>query len=146
MSTPNRPTEMESGHSDTVTDGIRVRVAAQYVPDHSDPERNEYLYAYKVILSNEGTRSARLLSRHWIILDAHNDTREVRGPGVVGEQPELKPGASFEYMSRCPLRTEWGTMEGSYRFVREDGTLFDARIGRFFLARTVAPLSALSTR
>jgi ApaG protein len=136
---------METGHSDAVTHGIRVRVAAQYLADQSDPDRNEYQYVYRVILTNEGTRPAKLLSRHWVIRDAHNETREVRGPGVVGEQPELAPGASFEYMSRCPLRTEWGTMEGSYRFVRPDGTFFDANIGRFFLARTAAPLSALAS-
>lgn len=134
---------METGHSDTITEGIRVRVAAEFVPDQSDPDRNQYLYRYRVILTNEGQQRAKLQSRHWTIRDANNEAREVRGPGVVGRHPDLGPGEQFEYISSCPLSTSWGTMEGSYRFVREDGTQFDARIGRFFLARTAAPLSAL---
>lgn len=137
--TPNaRP-----GHSDTVTDGVRVRVAAQYQPDRSDPDRGEWFFFYRVMLSNEGERSAKLLSRHWVIVDALGERTEVRGPGVVGEEPLLQPGETFEYMSACPLGTEWGTMEGSYRMERDDGEEFDVRIGRFFLAPGVAPLSTL---
>jgi ApaG protein len=133
----------ESGHSDVVTEGIRVRVAAQFVPAQSDPDRRHWVYAYRVVISNEGDAPAKLISRHWLIRDAHNDLQEVRGPGVVGENPELDPGESFEYMSGCPLPTEWGTMEGSYRMRRPSGEEFDAAIGRFFLAPNVAPIEGL---
>ena len=125
---------MNKGHSDTVTDGIRVRVAAEYLPDQSDPDRSSYVYAYRVILKNEGDAEAKLVSRHWVIKDAFNECREVRGAGVVGKQPVLKPGDTFEYTSGCPLTTEWGTMEGFYNMERADGQTFDAEIGRFFLA------------
>jgi len=128
---------MSKGHSDTTTEGIRVRVGAQYRPDQSDPDRRHYVYAYRVVLTNQGERPAKLLSRHWIIRDANNELREVRGQGVVGEQPRLEPGESFQYVSGCPLGTSWGTMEGSYEMQREDGETFRARIGRFFLAPTV---------
>ena len=136
---------MESGHSDVTTQGIRVRVAAQYLPEQSDPERRQFNYVYRVILTNVGERKAKLLSRHWIIRDAHNERREVRGPGVVGQYPELEPGESFEYMSGCPLPTEWGTMEGTYRMRREDGEEFDIAIGRFFLAPSAAPINAIGS-
>lgn len=131
---------MESGHSDTLTDGIRVRVAAQLVPAQSAPDRGHWVYAYRVKISNEGGEPAQLISRHWIIRDADNDIKEVRGPGVVGENPELEPGAEFEYMSGCQLPTEWGTMEGTYTMRRPSGDEFEAVIGRFFLAPNVAPL------
>jgi len=133
----------ETGQSDTVTQGVRVRVGAQFLPEQSSPEDGRFLFAYRVILQNEGTRRAKLLSRHWVIRDAHNEVTEVRGPGVVGEYPDLAPGESFEYVSGCPLPTEWGTMEGSFRMQREDGEQFDAAIGRFFLAPNVAPLASL---
>jgi ApaG protein len=131
----------ESGHSETVTDGIRVRVGAQFVPDQSDPDRRHFVFAYRVVLRNEGEHRAKLVSRHWIIRDANNDVREVRGPGVVGKYPDLAPGESFEYVSGCPLATSWGTMEGSYQMQREDGGTFDVHIGRFFLAPNTAPIS-----
>jgi ApaG protein len=134
---------METGHSDTVTEGIRVRVGAQLAADQSDPDRRLWVYAYRVVLSNEGAEPAKLLARHWIIRDSHNQVREVRGPGVVGEHPDLEPGQSFEYLSSCPLGTEWGTMEGSYQMERRDGRRFEARIGRFYLARSAAPLAHL---
>ena len=132
-----------NGHSDVTTEGIRIRVGAQYLPDRSDPVIGQFIYAYRVLISNEGTQSAQLLSRHWIILDAENDRRDVRGEGVVGEQPKLAPGESFEYVSGCHMPTEWGTMEGSFQFIREDGELFDAQVGRFFLAPTAAPIAAM---
>ena len=134
---------MSTGHSDTLTDGIRVRVAAQFLPDESDPGIGQYMYAYRVIISNEGGRTAKLLGRHWLIRDAENELREIRGAGVIGNQPVLEPGDSFEYESRCPLTTRWGTMEGTYLMRREDGNTFNAAIGRFFLAPTVAPISQL---
>ena len=134
---------MSTGHSDVCTRGIRVKVAAQFLPDRSDPELAQFLYSYKVIISNEGDRSARLLSRHWLIRDADNDLREVRGQGVVGRQPPIAPGEAFEYESHCPLPTEWGTMEGSYLMQFDDGETFEAAIGRFFLAPNVAPISQM---
>lgn len=134
---------MESGHSDTVTEGIRVQVAAQFIPGQSDPDRKQWAYAYRVVISNEGDEPATLVSRHWIIRDAQNDVEEVRGAGVVGENPDLAPGDSFEYMSGCPLSTEWGTMEGTYLMRRPSGSEFEARIGRFFLAPNTAPIDGL---
>lgn len=131
------------GHSDTTTHRVRIRVAAQYVPGESDPEQSRYTFAYRVLITNVGDGRVKLLSRHWVIKDANNKTREVRGPGVVGKHPDLGPGESFEYMSGCPLETAWGTMEGSYTMRQEDGTLFRARIGRFFLARTTAPIASM---
>lgn len=122
-----------SPHSDTLTEGIRVQAAAQYMPGESEPEDKRFLYVYKIRIANEGVRRAKLLTRHWIILDADNHREDVRGPGVVGKSPDLAPGEHFEYMSSCPLRTNWGTMEGSYTFEREGGERFEVAIGRFFL-------------
>jgi ApaG protein len=133
----------QSGHCNTLTEGIRVRVGARLVPSQTDPSAGRWIYAYRVTLSNEGESPARLLSRHWVIRDADNQMREVRGPGVVGKHPQLKPGESFSYVSSCPLETEWGTMEGWYHFERGDGEVFAVRIGRFFLAPTVAPVPEL---
>ena len=107
--------------SDVATEGIRVRAAAQFDPDESDPDRSQYVFTYRIRLSNEGDEPAQLESRHWIIVDGNGDRHEVRGPGVVGQFPDLAPGETFEYTSRCPLTTSWGTMEGSYRMRRPDG-------------------------
>jgi len=119
--------------SDTTTRGIRVQAAAQYMPAESDPSSGRFLYAYRIRLSNEGTQRAKLRARHWIILDADNRRDDVRGAGVIGKQPELGAGESFEYTSQCMLKTRWGTMEGSYTFERDDGSTFQAEVGRFFL-------------
>ena len=132
---------METGHSDTITEGIRVRVAAEFRPELSAPRAGRFVFAYRAVISNEGTEPAKLLTRHWIIRDADGERTDVRGPGVVGEQPSLSPGDSFEYVSSCPLETSWGTMEGTYGMLRPNGQAFDAVIGRFFLAETVTPLS-----
>ncbi|MBL8694315.1 MAG: Co2+/Mg2+ efflux protein ApaG [Planctomycetes bacterium] len=140
----NTEAAIHKGHSNAVTEGIRVRVAAQLVPEQSDPQQGRFLYVYRVILTNEGDERAKLLGRHWIILDADNERRDVRGSGVVGEHPDLAPGESFQYQSSCQLATRWGTMEGSYLFERPDGRRFEAAIGRFFLAPNAAPISALS--
>ncbi len=134
---------METGHSDPLTEGLRIRVAAEYQPAYSSPEIDRYVYAYRVVLINEGEAGARLESRHWIIRDGNGERTDVRGDGVVGEHPDLAPGESFEYISSCPLSTRWGTMEGTYRMMRPNGSTFDAEIGRFFLAETALPLSAL---
>ncbi len=130
------------GHSDVTSKGIRIRVGAQYLPERSDPDHKNYTFAYKVRMTNVGDERAQLLTRHWIILDAHNERREVHGEGVVGEQPRLEPGESFEYVSGCQMPTEWGTMEGSYQWLRDDGDVFETKIGRFFLVPKAAPIGA----
>lgn len=112
---------------------IDVRVVPRYLPEQSDPLQETYGFAYTITLSNLGDAPAQLISRHWIILDADGHREEVRGLGVVGQQPLLKPGEGFEYTSGCRLHTPTGTMEGSYRFVREDGESFDVPIPRFVL-------------
>ena len=133
----------ETGHSDTLTEGIRVRVAAEFLPSQSEPTERRYAFVYRVVLENEGELPAKLMARHWIITDAEGEVREVKGPGVVGKMPDLAPGERFEYMSGSELRTPWGTMEGSYDLLREDGERFQAQIGRFFLAESTAPIEAL---
>lgn len=120
-----------------ITDGIRVRVQSQYLPDQSSPRDDRFVFAYTITISNEGGRTAQLRTRHWIITDARGVIEEVRGDGVVGEQPTLKPGQSFQYTSGCVLTTPVGTMQGSYRFWRDDGTYFDAKIAAFSLASPV---------
>ena len=106
-------------------------------PD-SAPEQEHFVFAYRISILNEGDDAARLLSRRWTIIDSENRQTLVEGPGVVGETPLLAPGESFEYTSACPLTTSWGTMEGSYQMERDDGTVFDAQVGRFFLS-SLAP-------
>lgn len=129
-------------HSDTTTDGIRVRAAAEYLrPENLPPEyaaadgggKKSFVYRYRIQLTNEGGSAARLLARHWIIVDSEGRREEVRGRGVVREFPKLAPGETYSYVSFCPLATNWGTMEGSYTFERDDGSRFEVRIGRFFL-------------
>jgi ApaG protein len=117
-----------------ITDGIRVRVQSQYLPDQSSPRDDRFVFAYTITISNESPKTAQLRTRHWIITDARGAIEEVRGDGVVGEQPTLKPGQSFQYTSGCVLTTPIGTMHGSYRFWRDDGTFFDAQIAAFSLA------------
>ncbi|MEW6131741.1 MAG: Co2+/Mg2+ efflux protein ApaG [Pseudomonadota bacterium] len=113
---------------------IRVSVRTAYVPEQSDPGSDRYVFAYTVTIANEGTASAQLISRHWIITDAKNQVQEVRGLGVVGEQPFLRPGESFEYTSGTSLGTPVGTMRGSYQMVAEDGRKFDTEIPEFTLS------------
>jgi ApaG protein len=120
--------------SDTTTEGIRVRVRSEYRPERSNPSRKQYFFAYTVRILNEGTRTVQLISRHWVITDANGHVEEVRGPGVVGEQPVLRPGTAFEYTSGCPLPTEFGTMHGTYQMRVTDGAEFDAVIAPFRLA------------
>ena len=121
--------------SDCITEGVRVGARAFYLPAESAPEEKRYLFGYRIVIVNEGDRQARLLSRHWVIIDAHGKQEEVRGPGVVGQTPLLLPGQGFKYTSYCPLETTWGTMEGSYEMERDDGSRFRAIIKRFYLAR-----------
>ena len=119
--------------SEANTRGIRICVQSAYVPERSEPDQNEWFFAYNVRISNEGNETAQLVSRHWIITDADGRVEEVRGPGVVGEQPVLAPGESFEYTSGCPLRTAFGTMHGTYQMVTSRGERFDAEIAAFSL-------------
>ncbi len=121
--------------SEAVTRSVRVAVTPQYLPDHSDADARRYVFAYRIRITNESPRAVRLESRHWIIVDAHGRTEEVRGDGVIGRQPEIQPGESFEYASYCPLPTKWGTMEGSYLFrpVEGDGEPFQVAVARFYL-------------
>ena len=120
--------------SDTTTNGIRVQVSSQFLPDRSSPKEEQYVFAYHITITNVGTDIAQLISRHWIITNADGETEEVQGPGVVGEQPLLKPGEHFEYTSFCPLKTNVCTMHGSYTMVTPDGEAFQARIAPFTLA------------
>lgn len=113
---------------------IEVSVKTTYVPAQSAPESNRYVFAYTVTITNSGSVPAKLLARHWVITDANEKTQEVRGEGVVGEQPYLIPGMSFEYTSGTILETPVGVMRGSYQMVADDGTRFDAEIPAFTLS------------
>jgi ApaG protein len=113
---------------------IAVEVTTQYLPEQSDPDAERYFFAYTITVTNSGSVAAQLISRHWTITDAEGKQEEVRGLGVVGHQPLLKPGESFEYTSGCPLASPVGTMSGSYQMVAEDGTRFEAPIPEFMLA------------
>jgi len=122
-----------NSNSDTTTEGIRVRVIPQYIPESQTPGDGRNYFAYTVIISNHGSVWVKLLSRHWVIINSDGETEEVAGEGVVGYFPELNPGESFTYTSFCPIDTDWGTMEGEYQFIKEDGSMLLARIGRFYL-------------
>lgn len=113
---------------------ITVRTRTQYLEDQSRPEQDHYVFAYTITLTNTGTVPAQLISRHWFITDSHHRVEEVRGLGVVGQQPLLKPGESYEYTSGSSLTTAVGTMRGSYQMVAEDGTRFEAPIPEFTLS------------
>ena len=120
--------------SEAVTRGIRVRVVSQYSRERSQPSTNQWFFLYTVTIANEGSETVQLLSRHWIITDGSGRVEEVRGPGVIGKQPRLAPGESFEYTSGSPLGTPFGLMEGTYRMVTSEGEEFDAKIPRFTLS------------
>ena len=113
---------------------IEVRPIAQFIPDQSDPENGRYVFSYTITIRNTGRIAAQLISRHWVITDANNAVQEVRGLGVVGHQPLLQPGESFEYTSGSSIPTPIGTMKGTYQMVAEDGTHFAADIPEFVLA------------
>jgi ApaG protein len=119
--------------SNALTNGIRVTVSSVYVPAQSAPKSRRYVFAYTVKISNEGEETTQLKSRHWVITDGNGKVEQVRGPGVVGEQPVLRPGEHFEYTSGCVLETPRGSMEGTYQMVRQDGSEFDAAIAPFAL-------------
>jgi ApaG protein len=111
-----------------------VSAQPRYLPQHSDPEAGRFVFAYTIRIVNTGEVAAKLLSRHWIITDSNQRVEEVRGEGVVGEQPHLDPGASYEYTSGCPLETPVGTMRGTYQCVADDGTRFEVAIPEFVLS------------
>ena len=113
---------------------IDINVNTVYLADQSDPSADRYVFAYTVTIANVGTVAAQLISRHWVITDAENVTQEVKGLGVVGEQPLLRPGESFEYTSGTAMGTPVGTMRGTYQMVAEDGNKFDADIPTFMLS------------
>ena len=110
---------------------IEVIVATRFLDDQSIPEDDRYVFAYTIRIRNAGTAPAQLLARHWVITDANGKVQEVRGDGVVGEQPRLEPGEQFEYTSGAVLETPLGTMQGSYQMLADDGTEFDAEIAPF---------------
>ena len=124
----------ESNSCEALTRGIRVRVQPQFDPSRSNPSAGQWFFLYTVTIENLGQEAVQLLTRHWIITDGNGQVEEVRGPGVVGEQPVLAPGEAFQYTSGCPLPTEVGKMEGSYQMITDSGEAFDATIAPFTLA------------
>jgi ApaG protein len=117
-----------------MTRNIRIRVESRHDPERSDLENERWFFVYTIRISNEGPETVQLISRHWIITDADGEVEEVRGPGVVGEQPVLEPDQSFEYHSGCPLGTAFGTMHGTYQMVTLNGEHFDVEIAPFALS------------
>lgn len=120
--------------SEMTTRGIHIQVTSSYLPERSSPQESQYFFAYRVRISNIGSERAQLISRTWVITDSDGNVQEVRGAGVVGEQPVLAPGTSFEYSSFCPLKTPVGSMHGTYQMVTDSGEEFDAAISPFTLA------------
>lgn len=113
---------------------IDVQVKTRFLPDHSEPQEQRFVFAYDITIINNGSISAQLLSRHWLITNSNGQTQEVRGDGVVGEQPHIQPNKSFSYSSGTILATEVGSMQGSFTMQAEDGYQFDAPIAPFSLA------------
>jgi len=124
---------MSSPVSHALTRGVRVDVRSAYVPERSTPESGYFFFAYRVQITNESDIAVKLLSRHWVITDGEGNREDVRGPGVVGEQPFLAPSDTFTYTSACPLRTRNGTMAGSFQMLDINGERFDAEVGVFDL-------------
>ena len=112
-----------------------MQVSARYSPAHSAPQQSHWFFLYTIRIVNEGQGSVQLLNRHWVITDASGAVEEVRGPGVVGAQPRLGPGQSFEYTSGCPLKTPFGSMRGSYEMTTGEGEKFDAEVAAFTLSQ-----------
>ncbi len=118
---------------EALTRSIRVHVESEFAPGRSNPPQNQWFFFYTIRITNEGPETVKLLSRHWIITDAMGEVREIRGPGVVGKQPELGPGESFEYTSGCDLTTPFGSMRGTYQMVTDAEERFDIDIPMFTL-------------
>lgn len=125
----------QAAHYTARTRGIAVSVEPTYLETRSSPEHSQYFWAYRVVIENQGLETVQLLSRHWMITNARGDLNEVKGPGVVGEQPTLRPGESFEYTSGAPLNTSSGMMGGAYQMESETGERFDIEIPTFSLHR-----------
>ena len=121
------------------TGEVTVRVSVSYLPEQSEPRRGRWFWAYHIRIENVSDRAVQLLTRHWVITDGRGARHSVEGEGVVGEQPMIEPGASYDYVSGCPLATPTGAMQGTYRMVGEDGASFDVAIPRFTL---LAPATA----
>ena len=119
--------------SEAITENIRVEVLSRYSAENSRPLEDNWVFQYTVRITNQGPETVQLISRHWIITDGSQNTEEVRGPGVVGEQPVLAPGESFQYSSWCPLKTPTGVMRGTYQMARASGDQFDIEIAPFAL-------------
>jgi ApaG protein len=126
METKDQP--LHASTSEAVTNNVRVEVESQYAPEHSQPFQNHWFFYYTIRITNEGEATVQLLSRHWIATDATGHTDEVKGPGVVGEQPVLAPGESFQYTSGWPLKTSTGVLRGTYQMTDETGGRFDVEI------------------
>jgi ApaG protein len=126
---------------EATTRAIRVSVRPQYLPDQSDPADSQYVWAYHIRIENQGENTVQLRSRHWRITDGLGRLQEVRGPGVIGKTPMLRPGEVFEYTSGTPLSTSSGIMSGSYQMVSETGEKFDIEIPAFSLDTPAAPRS-----
>ena len=120
--------------SEATTRGVRVSVVSEYAPDRSRPAQQQWFFLYTITIANEGAQTVQLLSRHWIITDGSGHVEEVKGPGVVGQQPVLAPGETFTYTSGCPLGTAFGKMEGTYQMVTSNGDGFDVTIAPFTLS------------
>jgi ApaG protein len=125
--------QLHASTSEAVTNNVRVEADAQYAPERSQPFQNRWFFNYTIRITNEGEETVQLLSRHWIATDASGQSEEVEGPGVVGEQPVLAPGETFQYTSGWPLRTSNGVLRGTYQMVSESGAHFDAEIAPFTL-------------
>lgn len=119
--------------SDVTTNGVRVEVMSQFSQENSRPSHGEWVFQYTIRITNQSNETVQLVSRHWVITDATDQVREVKGPGVVGEQPVLAPGQSFQYSSWCPLTTPIGMMHGTYQMKRTNGDVFDVEIAPFAL-------------
>ena len=131
---PKPPSPYNQGVSDTTTNGIRIQVTTKFLSERSSPRDNEFWFAYFISITNVGTETAQLISRHWVITNTDGEEEEVRGDGVVGEQPVLPPGGGHTYNSFCHLKTPVGTMHGEFTMVTPSGETFEARIAPFTLA------------
>ena len=125
-------------HAET-TAGITVRVSVSFLPEQSTPDRGQWFWAYHIRVENGAAMAVQLMSRRWVIADGRGARHDVEGDGVIGEQPVIAPGESYDYVSGCPLATPTGSMQGSYRMVAEDGSSFDVAIPKFAL---IAPVTA----
>ena len=126
--------------SEKITNNIKISVNPVFIPAEQTPMDGRNYFAYTITITNLGEEWAKLLNRHWIIIDSEGNTEEVIGEGVVGYFPELEKDQSFTYTSYCPITTDWGTMEGFYQFIRRNGSLFDVEVPRFYLISPYAKM------